>query len=194
MWGSERQRDKFMLIFKEPGPRTGSKISGQSQQCWNCEWNDFDSMWKGKWWCTENSWIRAESSCLNFCFVVDVTHRPESMHNLTDTLNMSHQAQVSPETKGQGGILNWKVSRKEREIERKPYFSFYGFHKGKLSDCLCQSDRVFYEHLAGPRPGLYCWAVIAVAIVGLRREERPHAIERGGAQPRLPVRGSVLVE
>lgn len=77
---------------------------------------------------------------------------------------------------------------------RKPYFSLYGFHKGKLSDCQCLSDRVFYEHLAGPRPGLCSQAVIAVPIVGLRREERPCAIERGGAQPYLPALCSVLVE
>lgn len=108
--------------------------------------------------------------------------------------NMSHQAQVSHQTKGQGGIYNRKGSRKEGETERKPYFSLYGFHKGKLSDCQCQSDRVFYEHLAGPRPGLCSQAVIAVPIVGLWGEERPCAIERGGDRPCLPALCSVLAE
>lgn len=113
----------------------------------------------------------------------------------SDTIfNMSHQAQLSLEKKGQGGIRNRKGSREEEEIERKPHFSLYGFHKGKLSDCQCQSDRVFYEHLAGPRPGLCSQAVIAVPIVGLRGEERPCAIERGGARPCLPALCSVLAE
>lgn len=81
-----------------------------------------------------------------------------------------------------------------KRTERKPYFSLYGFHKGELSDCQCQSDRVFYEHLAGPRPGLCNQAVIAVPIVGLWGEERPCAIERGGDRPCLPALCSVLAE
>lgn len=81
-----------------------------------------------------------------------------------------------------------------KRTERKPYFSLYGFHKGELSDCQCQSDRVFYEHLAGPRPGLCSQAVIAVPIVGLWGEERPCAIERGGDRHCLPALCSVLAE
>ncbi len=87
-----------------------------------------------------------------------------------------------------------KGAGKRERVQRKPYFSLRGFHKGKLYDCQCQSDRVFYEHLAGPRPGLCSQAVIAVPIVGLRGEERPCAIERGGARPCLPALCSVLAE
>lgn len=114
--------------------------------------------------------------------MTEVTQRSKLFDSLS---NMSHQAQVSYETKD-------RMCREEGEIERKPYFSFYGFHKGKLSDCQCQSDRVFYEHLAGPRPGLYSRAVIAVAIVGLYGERSGPVLLRG--EPCLPALCNVLVE
>ncbi|KAI9534981.1 hypothetical protein NQZ68_007066 [Dissostichus eleginoides] len=58
---------------------------------------------------------------------------------------------------------------------------------GQLSDCQCQSDRVFYERCVGPRPGLCSQAVIAVPIVGLR-------LLRGEGPALLPALCSVLAE
>lgn len=128
-------------------------------------------------------------------FPTDNPRRDRSRPDIQHSLQHVTSGTGEPWDKRPGRNLESESEQERGErLRESPIFPLYGFHKGELSDCQRQSDRVFYEHLAGPRPGLCSQAVIAVPIVGLRGEERPCAIERGGARPRLPALCTVLAE